>query len=280
MEECVDGEYQDFKSKNGAYIRKNFFGRHPETAALVADWTDDQIWALTRGGHDPIKVYAAYKAAAEHKGKPTVILAKTVKGYGMGEAGEGQMITHQQKKIGEDALQGVPRPLRHPDHRRGTDQGAVPALPEDSAEAQYLQERRAALGGPLPARRRKVDAAGNPAARRLRRAAAGDRRGPRDLHHDGVRAHPDDAAARQEHRPARRADRAGREPHLRHGGPVPADRHLQPGRPALSAAGRRPADVLPRGSEGADPAGGHQRARRDGLVHRRGDVLFDVQHAR
>ena len=98
MEECVDGEYQDFKSKDGAYIRKNFFGRYPETAAMVADWSDDQIWALTRGGHDPIKVYAAYKAAVDHKGQPTVILAKTVKGYGMGEAGEGQMIAHQPRR--------------------------------------------------------------------------------------------------------------------------------------------------------------------------------------
>ena len=104
MEECVDGEYQDFKSKNGAYVREHFFGKYPETAALVADWTDDEIWALTRGGHDPLKVYAAYKAAVEHKGQPTVILAKTVKGYGMGEAGEGQNITHQQKKMGERAL--------------------------------------------------------------------------------------------------------------------------------------------------------------------------------
>ncbi|HEY6732229.1 MAG TPA: pyruvate dehydrogenase (acetyl-transferring), homodimeric type, partial [Roseiarcus sp.] len=86
MDECVDGEYQDFKSKDGAYIRKNFFGRYPETAAMVEDWTDAEIWALTRGGHDPVKVYAAYKAAVDHKGQPTVILAKTVKGYGMGAA--------------------------------------------------------------------------------------------------------------------------------------------------------------------------------------------------
>src|SRR6201992_1804020 len=104
MEECVDGEYQDFKSKDGAYIRKNFFGRYPETAAMVEDWTDAEIWALTRGGHDSVKVYAAYKAAADHKGQPTVILAKTVKGYGMGASGEGQMIAHQAKKIGDHAL--------------------------------------------------------------------------------------------------------------------------------------------------------------------------------
>src|SRR6478752_9111148 len=104
MEECVDGEYQTFKAKDGAYIRKHFFGRYPETAALVADWSDDRIWSLTRGGHDPRKVYAAYVAAIEHKGEPTVILAKTVKGYGMGVSGEGQMIAHQQKKMATDAL--------------------------------------------------------------------------------------------------------------------------------------------------------------------------------
>jgi len=155
MEECVDGEYQDFKSKDGAYIRKNFFGRYPETAAMVADWTDDQIWALTRGGHDPIKVYAAYKAASDHKGQPTVILAKTVKGYGMGEAGEGQMIAHQQKKIGEHALKA----FRDRFHIPVSDEeiGKIPfiKLPEGSPELEYLKARRAALGGPLPARRRR-----------------------------------------------------------------------------------------------------------------------------
>ena len=104
MEECVDGEYQDFKSKNGAYVRKHFFGKYPELLDLVADMSDDEIWALSRGGHDPDKVYAAYKAAVDNVGSPTVILAKTVKGYGMGEAGEGQNITHQQKKMGEEVL--------------------------------------------------------------------------------------------------------------------------------------------------------------------------------
>ena len=106
MEECVDGEYQVFKARDGAYIREKFFGRYPETAAMVADWSDEKIWKLTRGGHDPLKIFAAYKAAVEHKGQPTVILAKTVKGYGMGEAGEGQMIAHQAKKMGEQALRG------------------------------------------------------------------------------------------------------------------------------------------------------------------------------
>src|SRR6266436_5223835 len=104
MEECVDGEYQDYKSKNGAYVREHFFGKYPELKNMVAHMSDDEIWAMTRGGHDPLKVYAAYKAASEHKGQPTVILAKTVKGYGMGESGEGQMISHQAKKMNEEAL--------------------------------------------------------------------------------------------------------------------------------------------------------------------------------
>jgi pyruvate dehydrogenase E1 component len=154
MEECVDGEYQDFKSKDGAYIRKNFFGRHPETAAMVADWTDAQIWALTRGGHDPIKVYAAYKAAADHKGQPTVILAKTVKGYGMGEAGEGQMIAHQQKKIGDHALKSFRDRLQVPISDEEISKIPFLTLPKDSEAMNYLQEHRASLGGSLPTRRR------------------------------------------------------------------------------------------------------------------------------
>jgi pyruvate dehydrogenase E1 component len=157
MEECVDGEYQDFKSKNGAYIREHFFGRYPETAAMVADWSDARIWALTRGGHDPIKVYAAYKAAAEHKGSPTVILAKTVKGYGMGEAGEGQMIAHQQKKLGDHALKAFRDRFNIP--VSDEEIGKVPflKLPEDSPQMKYLREHRASLGGYLPARRRKSE---------------------------------------------------------------------------------------------------------------------------
>ena len=155
MEECVDGDYQDFKSKNGAYVREHFFGKYPETRALVADMTDDQIWALNRGGHDPNKVYAAFAAASKHQGQPTVILAKTVKGYGMGEAGEGQNITHQQKKMGEAHL----REFRDRFSLPLTDEQLkeVPFLrfPEDSVEMRYLHERRAALGGYLPARRAK-----------------------------------------------------------------------------------------------------------------------------
>jgi pyruvate dehydrogenase E1 component len=154
MEECVDGEYQDFKSKNGAYVRQHFFGKYPELLDLVAGMSDDEIWALNRGGHDPTKVYAAYAAAVSHVDQPTVILAKTVKGYGMGEAGEGQNITHQQKKMAEDSLRAFRDRfgLSIPDDQLAE----VPFLrfAEDSPEFAYLTERRKALGGPLPARRR------------------------------------------------------------------------------------------------------------------------------
>ena len=156
MEECNDGQYQDFKAKDGAYIRKNFFGRYPETAALVADWSDDKIWSLTRGGHDPRKVYAAYAAAVAHKDQPTVILAKTVKGYGMGAAGEGQMIAHQQKKMAKDALKRFRD--RFGIKLSDDDLDALPFIkfPEGSPELNYLKERRAALGGYLPQRRTKT----------------------------------------------------------------------------------------------------------------------------
>src|SRR5215217_2072550 len=155
MEECVDGQYQDFKSKNGAYVRQHFFGAYPELLQLVADMSDEEIWDLNRGGHDPVKVYAAYAAAVAHTGQPTVILAKTVKGYGMGEAGEGQNITHQQKKMAEAALR-VFRDrfgLKIPDDQLLDYPYQRPA--DDTPEARYLYERRRALGGHLPVRRER-----------------------------------------------------------------------------------------------------------------------------
>jgi pyruvate dehydrogenase E1 component len=153
MEECVDGEYQDFKSKNGAYVRQQFFNKYPETAALVKAMSDDEIWSLRRGGHDPEKVYAAYSAAVRHSGQPTVILAKTVKGYGMGEAGEGQNITHQQKKMGLEALRKFRDRFSIPITDAKIEE--IPFLTLDAKEKKYLEERRRALGGPLPQRRAK-----------------------------------------------------------------------------------------------------------------------------
>jgi pyruvate dehydrogenase E1 component len=156
MMECVDGEYQNFKAKGGAYTREHFFGKDPELKEMVANMSDDDIWRLNRGGHDPHKVFNAYQAAVEHRGQPTVILAKTVKGYGMGSAGEGLNITHQQKKLDDAALKEFRDRFNIP--VSDADIASVPYYrpAEDSEEIRYLQERRRALGGYLPRRRREA----------------------------------------------------------------------------------------------------------------------------
>ncbi len=153
MEEAVDGEYQAFKSKDGAYVREKFFGSRPELREMVSNMTDEDIWRLNRGGHDPHKLYAAYTAAIAHRGQPTVILAKTVKGYGMGEAGEGQNTTHQQKKMGEEAMLAFRDRFNIPLTDEEVALAPFYRPPEDSDETRYLLERRHALGGFLPARR-------------------------------------------------------------------------------------------------------------------------------
>jgi pyruvate dehydrogenase E1 component len=152
MEECVDGEYQNFKSKGGAYTREHFFGKYPELKEMVANMSDEEIFRLNRGGHDAQKVYAAYASAVANAGAPTVILAKTVKGFGMGKAGEGLMSTHQQKKLSDDALKEVRDRFNIPisDEEIAGLTFRKPAA--DSEEMRYLQARRAALGGYLPAR--------------------------------------------------------------------------------------------------------------------------------
>ncbi|MDH3688921.1 MAG: pyruvate dehydrogenase (acetyl-transferring), homodimeric type [Gammaproteobacteria bacterium] len=157
MEEAVDGEYQAFKAKGGAYTREYFFGKYPELKALVANMTDEDIWRLNRGGHDPHKVYAAYAAAVNHQCQPTVILAKTVKGYGMGEAGEGQNITHQQKKMGEDALIAFRDRFNIPLSDDEVADAPFYHPPSDSPEMQYLHQSRQELGGYLPARNMRAE---------------------------------------------------------------------------------------------------------------------------
>ncbi|MDA0705862.1 MAG: pyruvate dehydrogenase (acetyl-transferring), homodimeric type [Proteobacteria bacterium] len=154
MEETVDGEYQTIKSKDGAYVRKEFFGKHPEALELVANMSDQEIWYLNRGGHDPIKVHAAYDAAMKHTGQPTVILAKTVKGYGMGSAGEGQNTAHQQKKLDLDALKVMRDRFSIPVSDKDIENVPYYKPAADSLELEYLMERRRALGGSLPQRRR------------------------------------------------------------------------------------------------------------------------------
>ncbi len=153
MEECVDGEYQNFKSKGGAYVREHFFGRYPETKSMVADMSDDEIWRLNRGGHDALKVYSAYRSATQHKGQPTIILAKTVKGFGMGAAGEGQNIAHQQKKLDVEALKMFRDRFNIPVSDRDIDDVPYCKPAADSDEIEYLQQRRKSLGGYLPQRR-------------------------------------------------------------------------------------------------------------------------------
>ena len=157
MMECVDGDYQTIKSKDGAYVREHFFGKYPELAKLVANWTDDDIWRLNRGGHDPHKVYAAYHAAVNHTGQPTVILAKTIKGYGMGESGEAQNITHQQKKMGTTSLKAFRDRFKLPIKDEDLEKLPYLKFAEDSKELNYLRQKRMDLGGYLPQRRKSVE---------------------------------------------------------------------------------------------------------------------------
>ena len=153
MMECVDGDYQTFKARDGAYVREHFFGKYPELLKMVSTWSDDDIWRLNRGGHDPHKVYAAYAAAVAHKGQPTVILAKTIKGYGMGEAGEAQNITHQQKKMGTTSVKAFRDRFKLPVADADLEKLPYLTFPEGSKELEYMRERRMALGGYLPSRR-------------------------------------------------------------------------------------------------------------------------------
>ena len=158
MEDCVDGEYQTFKSRDGAYVREHFFGRDPRLLERVAHMSDEEIWLLNRGGLDQQKVYAAYHAAANHAGQPTVILAKTIKGYGMGVSGEGQMITHQAKKMTEAALLAFRDRFELPLTDEQVRAAEYYKPPDDSPEMKFLRERRAELSGSLPVRRRRAQA--------------------------------------------------------------------------------------------------------------------------
>jgi pyruvate dehydrogenase E1 component len=157
MEDAVDGEYQTYKSRDGAYVREHFFGRDPVLLERVADMSDEEIWLLNRGGLDQQKVAAAYEAAVRHSGSPTVILAKTIKGYGMGVSGEGQMVTHQAKKMTEEALLAFRDRFELPLSDAQVRAAEYYKPPDDSPEMEYLRSRREALGGSLPARRRRAD---------------------------------------------------------------------------------------------------------------------------
>jgi pyruvate dehydrogenase E1 component len=157
MMETVDGEYQNYKAKDGAFVRKHFFGKHPKLLELVSKMSDDDIWHLTRGGHDPHKIYAAFKVAQEHKGQPTVLLVKSIKGYGFGKSGEARNTAHNTKKLDDEAIKAMRDRFQLP-----ISDDQLPDVPffkpsDDTPEMQYLHARRKALGGYLPQRRQKAD---------------------------------------------------------------------------------------------------------------------------
>ena len=153
LNEVVDGQYQKYTVESGDYIRRDFFGKHPELLKMVENTTDEQLQKFKRGGHDPLKVFAAYKAAIETQGRPTVILAKTIKGYGLGEAGEGKNITHQQKKLNEDELRHFRDRFDIPIPDSRVEEAPFYRPPDNSEEIQYLMDRRRALGGFVPERK-------------------------------------------------------------------------------------------------------------------------------
>lgn len=157
MMETLDGDYQTYRAMDGAYIRKHFFGRYPETAKLVEHLSDDEIWELRRGGHEPEKVYAAFHAANEHQGQPTVLLVKTVKGYGMGKAGEGKNTVHQTKKLSDEDIKYIRDRFNIPIPDSELDKLPYYKPADDTPEMKYLHERRKALGGYLPQRRTHAD---------------------------------------------------------------------------------------------------------------------------
>ena len=162
MNECVDGEYQNFRARDGAFVRENFFGKYPELLELVKDMSDDDIWHLSRGGHDPQKVYAAYAQAVKHQGQPTVILAKTIKGYGLGAAGEGQNIAHNAKKMAIPDLKAFSKRFNLPISEEKISQLPFVRPDSNSPEIQFLQTRREALGGYLPKRYHQAPALETP----------------------------------------------------------------------------------------------------------------------
>ncbi len=156
MEETVDGEYQAYKANDGAFVRKHFFGKHPTLLEMVSRMTDEDVWRLNRGGHDPHKVYAAFHAAYHHRGQPTVILAKTVKGYGMGRAGQAKNPTHQMKKLDRESIREFRDRFAIPIPDERLEEIPFYRPPEDAPEMRYMTERRRALGGSLPQRRRRA----------------------------------------------------------------------------------------------------------------------------
>ena len=267
MNTTPDGDYQTYRANDGAYVREHFFGRDPRTKALVQNISDAEIWNLKRGGHDYRKVYAAYRAAMEHKGQPTVILAKTIKGYTLGAHFQGRNATHQMKKLALQDLKDFRDAIRIPISDAQLEEN--PYLPPyyhpgpESPEIRYLLDRRTALGGFVPARRNKSRALTLPPREVYEplKGGSGTRRWPPRWRPCGCSRN---CCATSDIGSSDRADHSRRGPHLRHGLVVPDAEDLQPQRPAVYRR-RRPIDVGVQGKrERADPARGHQRGRFDG----------------
>ena len=270
MNSTPDGAFQTYSTEDGAYVRESFFGGDPRLRAMVEHMSDDQIQKLPRGGHDYRKVYAAFDAATKHVGQPTVILAKTIKGWTI-DALEGKNATHQMKKLTQDDLKKFRDRLYLPVSDRDLDRayeetGAAPFFHpgKDAPEIQYMMERREALGGPIP--RRVVRAKTAQAARRrgLQGAQAG-RWQEQGRHHPGRRPPAQGLDEGPRDRPADRADRAGRVPHVRHGLDVPEREGLQPGRPAVRIGRPQVVALLQGVGAGPDAARGHLRGGRGRL---------------
>ena len=291
MEEAVDGDYQKYSVEPGSYTRKHFFGKYPELLELVNHLTDEQISKLLRGGHDARKMYAAYKAAIEHKGQPTVILAKTVKGYGLGEAGEGRNISHQQKKMNEKELREFRERFKIPISDDVIAETPFFRPPPDSPEIKYLLERRKALGGFLPERKVTAPPLDVPKLDSFAEFFKGSAT-EASTTMAFVRL-VERLAAAQRHQPEYRADHSRRGADVRPGRVVQGHRHLLVQRPALRAGGQQVAALLPRSQGRPDSGRRHHRGRLDGVIHcgghqlrhaRRADdsvlhLLFDVRTA-
>ncbi len=276
MNETVDGDYQTYKAESGGFVREHFFGKTPATKDMVADLDDNQIWNLKRGGHDYRKVYAAYKAAVEFKGKPTVILAKTVKGYGLGPHFEGRNATHQMKKLTLADLKEFRDYLRIPisDDRLEEDPYRPPYYHPgmDAPEIAYLLERRAALGGSVPERRSNHAAIELPEAKTFDVAKRGYRQ-TAGRHHHGLRPSAQRPAPRQEVRAPDCPHRPGRVADLRNGRVLPDREDLQPQGPELPLRGPGPRPGLQGIPHGPAHPPRHQRSRRRRGLHRRGHRL-------
>ena len=268
MGEIVDGQYQKYAVESGAYFREHFFGTDPRLLDMVKHLSDDQLKRLRLGGHDPVKVFNAYKFATEHKGQPTVVLARTIKGYGLGEAGEGKNITHQQKKLNESDLRIFRTRFGIPVSDDEIADAPFYRPPDDSIELQYLQERRKALGGFVPSRKvvaKPIEPPPGELFDEFFKGTAGRKASTTMVF---VRLLSKLLRDKDDRR-AGRPHRAGRGAHVRHGVAVPRGRHLLARRPEVRAGRHGHPPLLQGGAGRPDPGGRDHRGGLAVVVHRR-----------